>query len=59
LKDSQRLGISTLGNLAEHPPIVAFRDLLDNWYLSYFVPDLARGLPVSGAQKHLKDKTYD
>jgi predicted ATPase len=53
LKDSQRLGISTLGNLAEYPPIVAFRELLDKWYLSYFVPDLARGLPVSGAQKHL------
>ena len=53
LKGSQRLGISTLGNLAEHPPIVALRELLDNWYLSYFVPDLARRLPVAGAQKHL------
>ncbi len=53
LEDRQRLGITTLGNLAEHPRIVAFREFLEGWYLSYFVPDLARVLPVAGAQKHL------
>lgn len=53
LEDSQRLGITTLGNLAEHPRIVAFRQFLEGWYLSYFVPDVARGLPMAGAQKHL------
>jgi len=56
LKDRQRLGITTLGNLADHPRIVAFRAFLESWYLSYFVPDMARGLPMSGAQKHL-DRT--
>jgi predicted ATPase len=56
LPDRQRLGITTLGNLADHPRIVAFRAFLENWYLSYFVPDMARGLPMSGAQKHL-DRT--
>lgn len=53
LKDPRRLGITTLGNLAEHPRIVAFRQFLEGWYLSYFVPDLARGLPMAGAQRHL------
>jgi predicted ATPase len=53
LDDPRRLGITTLGNLAEHPRIVSFRKFLEGWYLSYFVPDLARSLPVAGAQKHL------
>lgn len=53
LEDRQRLGITTLGNLTEHPRIVAFREFLEGWYLSYFIPDLARVLPVAGAQKHL------
>ncbi|MFN0244639.1 MAG: AAA family ATPase [Planctomycetota bacterium] len=53
LDDPRRLGIVTLGNLAEHPRIVAFREFLEGWYLSYFVPDLARTLPMAGAQKHL------
>lgn len=53
LEDNQKLGIVTLGNLAEHPRIVAFREFLERWYLSYFVPDLARTLPMAGVQKHL------
>jgi len=32
------------------------RSYLENWYLSYFIPDLARKLPPAGAQKHL-DRT--
>lgn len=53
LKDTGKLGIVTLGNLKEHPRIVAFREFLEGWYLSYFVPDLARRLPSAGSQKHL------
>ena len=53
LEDRQRLGITTLGNLADHPRIVAFREFLEGWYLSYFVPEQARWLPMAGAQKHL------
>jgi len=53
LEDPRRLGITTYGNLADHPRIVAFREFLEGWYLSYFVPELARGLPMTGAQKHL------
>jgi predicted ATPase len=53
LDDRGRLGITTLGNLKEHPRIVGLRSYIENWYLSYFVPDAARSLPQAGAQKHL------
>ncbi len=56
LDDMGRLGITTLGQLKEHPRIVGLRSYIESWYLSYFVPDAARTLPVSGAQKHL-DRT--
>lgn len=63
-KDSQRvqlaeldkLGIATLGNLSEHPRIVRLRSYIEQWYLSYFVPDAARSLPAAGAQRWL-DRT--
>ncbi len=47
------LGIATLGSLKQHPRIAAFRRFLEGWYLSYFTPDAARGLPLAGPQKHL------
>ena len=53
LEDRQRLGITTLGNLADHPRIVAFRVFQESWDLSYFAPDFARLMPMAGAQKHL------
>lgn len=53
LTDLRQLGISTLGTLKEHPRIKRFRDFLKGWYLSYFYPDAARGLPSAGPQKHL------
>lgn len=56
MSDRQVLGIATLGTLADHPRIAAFRSFLSGWYLSYFVPDLARGQPMSGAEPHL-DRT--
>jgi predicted ATPase len=56
LDDVSRLGITTLGQLKEHPRIVGLRSYIEGWYLSYFVPDAARRLPPAGAQKHL-DRT--
>lgn len=56
LDDKSRLGITTLGQLKEHPRIVGLRAYIENWYLSYFIPDAARRLPPAGAQKHL-DRT--
>lgn len=53
LADPRVLAINTLGNLKEHPRINAFAEYIGSWYLSYFVPDLARTLPAAGAQKHL------
>jgi len=51
--DPRQLGVATLGTLKEHPRIKRFRDFLKGWYLSYFYPDAARGLPSAGPQRHL------
>ena len=53
LTDMRQLGIATLGTLRDHPRISRFRDFLKGWYLSYFDPHAARGLPVAGPQAHL------
>lgn len=53
LEDPRKLGIATLGVLKQHPRIVAFRRFIEGWYLSYFTPNAARGLPLAGPQRHL------
>ncbi len=53
LQDNRRLGIATLGALKQHPRIAAFREFVEGWYLSYFTPDAARGLPLAGPQRRL------
>ena len=53
LEDKRKLGIATLGALKRHPMISSFRRFVEGWYLSYFTPDAARGLPLAGPQKHL------
>ena len=53
MKDRQVLAISTYGTLTDHPRISRFRDFLGNWYLSYFVPHLAREPVMAGADAHL------
>lgn len=53
LADPRRLVLSTLGNLAQFPDIVAFREFLDSWYLCYFEPENARSTPLAGPQRHL------
>ena len=53
LEDARKLGIATLGALKQHPRISAFRTFIEGWFLSYFTPDSARGLPMAGAQRHL------
>ena len=53
LEDRRKLGIATLGSLAQHPRISAFRRFIEGWYLSYFTPDAARSLPLAGPQPHL------
>ncbi len=56
LVDLNRLGLTTLGNLANHPRIVTLRTYIEQWYLSYFIPDAARDLPPAGAQQRLDRK---
>ena len=53
LEDRRKLGIATLGALAQHPRISAFRRFIEGWYLSYFTPDAARSLPLAGPQSRL------
>lgn len=53
LQDKRKLGIATLGSLKQHPRISLFRQFIEGWYLSYFTPDAARGLPLAGPQRHL------
>jgi predicted ATPase len=53
IADNRKLGIATLGALKDHPRISAFRQFIEDWHLSYFTPDAARGLPLAGPQKHL------
>ena len=52
-QDKRRLAIATLGALQQHPRIVAFREFIEGWYLSYFTPDSARSLPLAGPQRRL------
>jgi predicted ATPase len=56
LADTTRLGIATLGNFDKHPRIVQVRKYIEEWYLSYFVPDAARELQSAGAQRYLDRK---
>jgi len=53
MEDRRKLAIATLGALKQHPRISAFRRFIEGWFLSYFRPDSARELPLSGPQKHL------
>jgi len=53
LEDNRKLGIVTVGSLKQHPRVSAFRQFIESWYLSYFRPDSARELSLSGPQKHL------
>ncbi|WP_276836149.1 AAA family ATPase [Megasphaera stantonii] len=53
MDDKRKLGIATLGALKAHPRIAAFRKFIEGWYLSYFIPDAARSLPLAGAQRRL------
>ncbi len=53
LDDVTMPAISALGQLAENPRVASLRRFIGSWYLSYFVPDQARQVPVAGAQEHL------
>lgn len=48
LASGDLLAISTLGQLAENPRVVALREFIQGWYLSYLSSTDARGIPEAG-----------
>ena len=52
------LAVNTLGQLAENPRIVALRNFIMGWHVSYLSAEDARGQPEAGAQEQLS-KTGD
>ena len=47
------LAVSTLGMLAENPRVIAFREFVTSWHLSYLSAAAARGNPEAGGQERL------
>ena len=47
------LAVSTLGMLAENPRVIALRDFVTSWHLSYLSADAARGNPEAGGEDRL------
>ena len=47
------LAVSTLGQLAENPRVIAFRDFVTGWHLSYLSANATRGNPEAGAEERL------
>lgn len=53
LKSADLMAVSALGQLAEHPRVVALRDFITGWYVSYLSADSARGQPEAGPQERM------
>lgn len=53
LSGADVLAVSTLGRLAENPRVIALRNFITGWHLSYLSADAARGNPEAGAEEHL------
>lgn len=47
------LAVSTLGALAENPRVIALRNFITGWHLSYLSADASRGNPEAGAEERL------
>ena len=58
LSSSDTLAVSALGQLAENPRVVALRNFIMGWHVSYLSSDDARGQPEAGPQQRLS-KTGD
>jgi predicted ATPase len=53
LASPEYLAVSTLGQLAENPRVVALREFIEGWFLSYFNVADARGIAEAGPQERL------
>lgn len=47
------LAVNTLGTLAENPRVIALREFITGWHLSYLSADATRGNPEAGAEERL------
>ncbi len=47
------LAVNTWGQLAENPRVIALRNFITGWHLSYLSADAARGNPEAGAEERL------
>ena len=53
LAGSDVLAVSTLGMLAENPRVVALREFVSSWHLSYLSAEAARRNPEAGGEEQL------
>ena len=53
LAGSDVLAASILGMLAENPRVIALREFVSSWHLSYLTADAARGNPEAGGEEQL------
>ncbi len=58
LSSPDTLAVNALGQLAENPRVVALRNFIMGWHVSYLSSDDARGQPEAGPQEQLS-KTGD
>lgn len=58
LSSPDNLAVNALGQLAENPRVVALRDFIMGWHVSYLSSEDARGQPEAGPQERLS-KTGD
>lgn len=58
LSSPDTLAVSALGQLAENPRVVALRNFIMGWHVSYLSSEDARGQPEAGPQERLS-KTGD
>ena len=58
LSSPDTLAVNALGQLAENPRVVALRNFIMGWHVSYLSSEDARGQPEAGPQEHLS-KTGD
>jgi len=53
LSGPEVLAVNTLGTLAENPRVIALRNFITSWHLSYLSADSARGHPEAGGEERL------
>ena len=53
LRNATVLAVNALGQFEGHPRVVALRDFITGWHISYLSADSARGQPEAGPQERL------